>query len=464
MAMPVAVSDLKDQMELLAGLPFVRMFTMNESGLPTDKDEYSYDPVTSMPGATWLRGDQLADVERMSAIGFSFARELAIELKVPVAVYDLACCNTCIHSWLPRSAVERDSVIKNHVREIQHYRDRENWNQISIEKKPESDNNILADSEKDQPPSVLSGTARVGKRPPRRDESIVLRNKDTVNRMLAIGKFRRRNQPAAMFNHKLAPLTGLALRGVLWYQGESDSNSPDYYRKALMHLANAWVRLFVPPVGGLKMLYCQLTPNYYTGYDFKELAVFNEMLSTVRRSLPLAAGIAATHDLPLDYDPLAERWGLPRHPRAKREIGLRFKQLALGLAYRRDQPGTSPECSEVERVGNKLMLSFQNTGRGLRLAGDGQALKGFAICGSDRVYVPANARLLYGLQVMIWHDDIDVPVSCTYGFSNFNQEANLITESGMPVLPFRLDREPSQYAKPIPWMDCDRLVGLCRAI
>ena len=308
---------------------------MNESGLPTDKDEYSYDPVTSMPGATWLRGVQLADDERLSAIGFSFARELAIELKVPVAVYDLACCNTCIHSWLPRSAVERDSVIKNHVREIQHYRDRENWNQISIEKKPESDNNILADSEKDQPPSVLSGTARVGKRPPRRDESIVLRNKDTVNRMLAIGKFRRRNQPAAMFNHKLAPLTGLALRGVLWYQGESDSNSPDYYRKALMHLANAWVRLFVPPVGGLKMLYCQLTPSTIQATTSRSSLSLTDALDG--SPLPAFGGRyrnaarSAAH-----YDPLAERWGL-RHPRAKR-------RLACGLnsspwsAYRRDGP------------------------------------------------------------------------------------------------------------------------------
>ena len=73
------------------------------------------------------------------------------------------------------------------------------------------------------------------------------------------------------------------------------------------------------------------------------------------------------------------------------------------------------------------------------------------------MFVKAEARILYGVRVLVWHDQIEDPVSLTYAFSAFNSEANLYGADGIPVLPFRFDLEPSAYLAPMAWADCDRL-------
>ena len=77
-------------------------------------------------------------------------------------------------------------------------------------------------------------------------------------------------------------------------------------------------------------------------------------------------------------------------------------------------------------------------GGGLYLRQGETVLKGFAICDSNRVFVKADARILYGVRVLVWHDQINDPVSLTYGFSAFNGDANLLGSDGIPVLPLEL--------------------------
>jgi hypothetical protein len=181
----------------------------------------------------------------------------------------------------------------------------------------------------------------------------------------------------------------------------------------------------------------------------------------VRHTLKGPAAVVSIYDLPLDFTDAPPGWRNPAQPTAKLPVGQRLKTVALGLLYKRRAPLSSPECSGIELVGNKLLLSFNHIGDGLRLIGGDNRLRGFAICGADRVFVEARARILYGVRVLVWHDQIPAPQAVTYAFADMNQDANLISRDHLPVLPFRSDRIASHYCPPMEWTHCEALRLWC---
>ena len=118
-------------------------------------------------------------------------------------------------------------------------------------------------------------------------------------------------------------------------------------------------------------------------------------------------------------------------------------------------PASSPECVGVEVIGNKVMLSFDNTVDGLRLSENESILRGFAVCDESRVYVPAQARILHGVRVMVWNDDVLDPVGVTYGYSPIPHQATFRNRIDLPVLPFRFDKIPSEYCPDLTFTACE---------
>ena len=135
--------------------------------------------------------------------------------------------------------------------------------------------------------------------------------------------------------------------------------------------------------------------------------------------------------------------------------------MALGLLYQRKAPQSAPECSDIEIIGSKLMISFSNIGDGLCLAGEGARLRGFKICGPDRVFLEAEARILYGIKVLVWNEQISTPQAVTYAHADLNQFANLVCRDHIPVVPFRSDRVPSRLSPPLEWLHCEDLQLWC---
>ncbi|MCK9253958.1 MAG: hypothetical protein M0P55_14500, partial [Clostridiales bacterium] len=86
---------------------------------------------------------------------------------------------------------------------------------------------------------------------------------------------------------------------------------------------------------------------------------------------------------------------------------------------------------------------------------------GFTICGPDRLFREAQARILYGVRVMVWHDQIREPQAVTYAFRDMNQDANLISRDQLPVVPFRSDRFQSVYSPSLEWTHCESLQLWC---
>ncbi len=403
MAMPVRATASRDQVNTLANVPYVRVLRQSDDGLDRRQKDYEPQPLADLVGARWIAGDQPDEVAQCSAVAFVYARELHIELKIPVAIIETALGGSFIQSWISRPSIDAHPAIRQHIQDGGFYRGDQDWN-------------LHADPE---------WNAR---------------------------------QPGALYNHKIAPLAGLALRGVLWYQGESDCNAPDYYRQALKLMLQDWQALLRPVrPEGFNFLYVQLAPYFYGNRDATRLAQFNEMLASVRRQLPCPAALLPIYDLPLTFADAPEDWRHPIHPAVKAPIGSRLRSLALGLAYGRRQPPTAPECSEIERISGKLMLSFNPIGDGLRLAGEGSRVRGFSICGPDRIFVEAQAKLLYGVRVLVWHDQIKEPEAVAYAYADMNQNANLMSREQIPVVPFRSDRVPSRDWKPMEWTHCEDL-------
>ncbi len=464
MAQSVNQSDAKSLLPDCVNLGSIRFFQMNQDGLSDQVPEYSYTPLGEAQGGEWQRGDQAYQMGEMSAIAFTFARDLHYEEDIPVGVINASCPGTYLHAWIPRDIIESDPITKNHVREVKLYRDKASWNleEVDVFQEEPSDRVSLGRTfPRPQTVALLDGRRPDRpSAPPLIVPRAIVRKANVIQDMVPLEReFAPRNQPAAIFNHKVAPFVGLSLRGLLWMQGESDMDSPEYYLRALRHLIDTVNELFEPAGEELILVISQLPPYLYQGQNAFGLAVFNEMLAHACHILPVKAGLVTVYDLSPAFAQ-HDYYCAALTPYAKREIGRRMAAVARGLVWGGDLPDGAPHPVSMERIGNKWMIDLSpqaSRGHGLQLRQGDTELKGFALCDSSRVFVRAEARILYGVRVLVWHDHIQDPESISYAFAAFNSEANLQGVDGIPVLPFRVDLEPSTYLLPMPWADCDSL-------
>jgi hypothetical protein len=396
----------------LARYPEIRIFVQSEDGLDKKIKSYSAAPINELASPVWLRGDDAVKLGRASAVAYYFARDLQLELKIPVAIIETAMSETFAHSWLARERIEADQDLRANVEKHGFYRDESTWN--------------------------MAGDWG-------------------------------HHQPGALYNHKLAPLIGTGLRGIVWQQGEKDRNEPDYYLKLMQSLINNWNTLFRSPApeiesqkAGTGWILVSCPPALFRDDEGFALAHYTETLYKLKHRLSGPAAALPTYDLPFDSASEEKKsvkaWNGTDLPFSLDLLGSHLSKIAQGMSYLRKASPSAPECSGIDIVGNKMMLSFTNTGEGLRLSANDGRLKGFSICSSDRIFHEAQAKLLYGVRVMIWHDQISQPESVTYAFSSLNQESNLINRDLLPAVPFRADRQKSVYKLPSEWMHCDNLL------
>ncbi|MDI9470313.1 MAG: sialate O-acetylesterase [Bacillota bacterium] len=400
MALPLAFADQGQFRQLLDQNDFVRFLLHGEEGRE-DETDYAIKPRERLTAARWTRAGNVLDLRRISAIAAHFAQTLHQSLDVPVGIISTEVSGTLIASWISYETLAATPEAVSHLTRIRLWR--------------------------------------------------------TAEGLMAAGEGAR-FQPGVYFNARIAPLRALACRGILWYQGESDVAFPDYYQTVLPRMLEDWQRVLQPVAGQtLAFVYCQLAPYCYPTLPPETLPRFNAMLARIRAELPLEAGLVALHDQPLDYDKLPPAWSHPLHPQAKAAIGHRCARIALGLAYDWPVARSSPELASVRAVGDKLLLGFRTQGEALSVQGGGQQPRGFEIAGADGRFRPAKSRLLFGVEIMLWHPDIPQPVSCQYGCRELNFDATLVTADGLAVVPFstqypRIDAQPD-----LRWMTMDNL-------
>ncbi len=229
-------------------------------------------------------------------------------------------------------------------------------------------------------------------------------------------------KPSGVYNHMIAPLAGVAVSGVLWYQGESNTAQPKGYHKLFQHLVTDWRDTF--KLGDIPFLFTQLA-NFRSDDPDHKPTNWAELREEQRKSLAVPhTAMAVTIDIG-EYNDL--------HPQDKKTLGQRLALCAQNLVYGEEIVYSGPIYKQMEREGNAIRLSFDHVGNGL-VAKDGE-LQQFSICGADKNYVDASATI-EGDTVLVRNEEISEPQHVRYAWTDNPEGANLYNQEGLPASPF----------------------------
>lgn len=236
-----------------------------------------------------------------------------------------------------------------------------------------------------------------------------------------------RYKPLGLYNAMINPLLNYRIKGIIWYQGESNAERPAEYKDLFPSLIQDWRTNWKQ--GDFPFIFVQLAnfmePKNQPGES--NWALLREaQLKTL--SLP-NTGMAVIIDI--------GEWN-DIHPLDKKDVGKRLALAAQRVAYKNEEVVYSgPSYQSMKIEGNKVILNFTNAGSGLIAKGRGE-LKYFAISGADKQFFWAKAKIL-GDEVIVWNDTVFNPVAVRYAWADNPQGANLYNKEGLPASPFRTD-------------------------
>ncbi|MBS7262668.1 MAG: hypothetical protein KIG36_03555 [Eubacteriales bacterium] len=371
-----------DELKAASDYPYLRYY--NPPIMPMSGGNYPTECLLSpqMTAAGWGRADN-RDFEGLSAIAYGFIKNLFELLnvdgaEVPVGVLSLPIGGTRIAPWIPASQIDTDSSYSRQIADI-----------------------YLAYSK------LKDGTAK-----------------------------RTAANSSALYNAKIAPVTNMNVRGLLWYQGESDEGyGPDLYATAMEKLIVGWGEAFRFEDGSMPTIMAQLAPFETGNYNQAPTAkvAFNQTFVTVADRKPDTRAVVAIYDIPLTYA-LGDKE--PIHPKDKLPIGQRFAYAAYGMLYDTEADWTRcPAVKNAYKIGGKYVLQFSDVGEGLR-SSDGLPLRGFAIAGEDKVFYAADAVVTGKDTVELSSPFVTDAVYASYAFTSLNMKANLVNSRGVAALPY----------------------------
>ncbi|NND05300.1 MAG: 9-O-acetylesterase [Saprospiraceae bacterium] len=238
------------------------------------------------------------------------------------------------------------------------------------------------------------------------------------------------SSPGVLFNANIAPLTQLAVKGVIWYQGEGNVMRAAEYRDLFPELIHDWRNKWNRP--GLPFLFVQLA-NYYPENESPSDSEWAELREAQALALEVDhTGMAVTIDIGEAQD---------IHPKNKREVGVRLAKSALGVVYGKDNEYVGPTYKSMRVENNKVVVIFDHVGSGLVTRDKYGYIRGFALAGKDQQFFWAKAELS-GNEVVVTSKHVDLPVAVRYAWSNNPGAIDLYNKEGLPVVPFRTDSWP----------------------
>jgi sialate O-acetylesterase len=234
-------------------------------------------------------------------------------------------------------------------------------------------------------------------------------------------------QPTGLFNAMIAPMLNYSIKGVIWYQGESNAGRPVEYRTLFPAVITTWRQQWKQ--GDFPFLFVQLA-NYMQTKDQPGESSWAMTREAQLKTLSLPnTGMAVITDI--------GEWN-DIHPLNKEDVGKRLALWAQKQAYGDKKVVYSgPLYQSMSVQGNKITLQFTSTGSGLMTKGGGE-LKYFAIAGADKKFVWAKAAI-EGSRVVVWSDQIPQPVAVRYAWADNPEGANLYNKEGLPASSFRTD-------------------------
>lgn len=228
--------------------------------------------------------------------------------------------------------------------------------------------------------------------------------------------------PASLYNGMIGPVAGLAIRGVIWYQGESNVGDPAGYRRIFPNLIRDWRARFGQ--GDFPFYFCQIAPYRYDG-GRSGMALREVQRETLAR-VP-ATGMAVLMDCATVDD---------IHPPYKQEAGERLALWALAQDYGRPVCCSGPLFRAMTVADGAVRVTFDHAETGLTAGGGG--LRDFELAGADGLFHPAQATLTGDGAVSVRCDAVPNPKAVRYGWAD-DATASLFNGAGLPASPFRSD-------------------------
>jgi sialate O-acetylesterase len=393
MVMQVSLSLNAEKEIAGANYPLIRLFTV--------KNRESDQPLDDVEGQWKVCSP--TSVRDFSAVGYYFAREIYRTRHVPVGLICSSSGGTPAQAWTSRAALVADPSLKYVLDE---------WDKVLADY-PAAQEKYEKDLAAWKPDS--------GMRKPQRPRGPG-----------------HHHTPGGLYNGMIAPLTPFGIRGVIWYQGESNTNELHAfrYRRLFRAMIEDWRRSWGE--GDFPFLFVQLA-NFQTDLwlpvlrealfspspDFKAAPWWPVLRESQSDALELRkTGMVVAIDVGESAD---------IHPKNKQEVGRRLAISARHIAYGEPMEFTGPVLRQLIEQDGKLRIWLDHA-HGLK-AKDGGPLTGFTIAGRDGKYVNADARII-GETVVVSSPQVPHPISVRYAWAD-DPSCNLVNGDGLPAAPFR---------------------------
>ena len=383
-----------------AELPTLRMFAGGTTLGPTVQKD--------LPSGQWVACTRNMALQ-YSGVAFFAGREIHNSLKVPVGLIKSVCGGSKCESWTSIEALQDDPAYQKTVKPfwdkklaeypaaLQKYNDETlpNWEKAAAQAKADG----KPEPKKPGPPFYGPESSHT---------------------------------PASLFNHMVAPLVGLSIRGVMWYQGESNASSPREskdYRTLFPTMITDWRKRWQRP--DLPFLFVQIAnirAVQTQPVESSPWALFRES-QAMALALP-HTGMVTAIDINDEPDNI--------HPKNKYNVGRRLGFMALSKVYDKSIPYAGPTFERMTITDNKVRLHFTHTDGGLKTR-DGGPVKGFAIAGQTGKFVWADV-VVDGKTLVLSSPKLNAPTKVRYGWA-WNPIGNLDNGFGLPAFPFRTDLE-----------------------
>ena len=342
--------------------------------------------------------------ENASALASIFSAMLSEELHVPCGFLNVNRGATRIEAWLPREAMTEE--LTEYQKRIGRYPTKENWNTYAEEK---------------------------------------------------VFQYKSFNQLSACERRVAAPLYGVSVRGVIWFQGCSNCMiecEHGMYAKTISALRDAWRKSYGMPDGEFPFFFSTIYPHVY-GNETIAHGRFNQSLVGLTREEAKNYYLLTNNDLP----PI---WALhtrnhPVHGIHKYQLGERFARAALASVYRKEERCDAAILSDIERCDGYLLLRFARVRDTLSFT-DGN-VRGLYIAGDDGRYLPAEAEVVDFDTLRVSHPAIKKPREAAFAMVSNEVYACSLQANGMAVAPFiTAPREKWQdiEIQARPWCDLTR--------
>lgn len=376
-----------------ANYPLIRIFIVKHKVAETPQDDVEGEWLLCNPNS----------IGEFSGVGYYFGKKLFEEKNVPVGLIQSTWGGTAAEAWTSNEVLQADKdftpILTRWNTQMQNY-------PSALDEFNKKSKSLIDAWRIDSANAANKGMA--APRKPAKPEGPGTKN-----------------QPSGLYNGMIYPLAQMQIKGIIWYQGESNTSRAFQYRKLFSALINNWRALWKRD--DLPFYFVQL-PNLLRQPEPSKSG-WAELRESQLKTLSLNnTGMAVTIDIGDSTD---------LHPADKKDVGLRLAFIALYNLYDKDEFYYSgPLYKSYKIVEEKVIISFDHTANGL-IVKNGSELRGFKICGEEKIFVDANVKIV-GNDIVVWSDKIPKPVSVRYAWAD-NPYCNLYNTAKLPASPFRTD-------------------------